>query len=216
LRGFFVTFEGIDGSGKSTQAAMLADWLRADGVQVVHTREPGGSPLGHVVRHVFLHRPEFELQVETEVLLMGADRAEHVARVIRPALERGQTVLCERYIDSTTAYQGYGSGCGEELLRHIRTINAFATGGLEPDVTFLLDIDPQVAASRRTGAADRVEAKGLAYQRRVREGYLHLARAFPQRIVLLNGAAPPDQLHRQIVERFLAMRERRAEERNAR
>lgn len=211
-----MTFEGIDGSGKSTQAAMLADWLRAAGAEVVHTREPGGSPLGDVVREVFLHRPEIELRVETEVLLMAADRAEHVARVIGPALQRGQTVLCERYVDSTTAYQGYGGGEDEELLRHIGAINAFATGGLEPDVTFLLDLDPEVAAGRRAGAVDRVEAKGLAYQRRVREGYLRLARAYPERIVLLDAAAPPTELHRRIVERFAAVRDRRAQERSAR
>ena len=205
MTGLFITFEGIDGCGKSTQAALLAARLRADGVPFVHTWEPGGSEVGKILREVFLHRAELEFAVQTEVLLMGAGRAEHVARLIRPALERGETVICERYIDSTTAYQGYGSDGGEELLRQIRAVNTFATGGLEPDITFLLDLDPQEAAKRRRGRVDRIESKDLEYHRRVREGYRRIAREHPGRVVLIDASAPADVVHAQILERLFAL-----------
>ncbi|HHW11688.1 MAG TPA: dTMP kinase, partial [Firmicutes bacterium] len=174
-QGIFVTFEGIDGSGKSTQAQMLAARLTAEGVPTVITREPGGTVLAEKIRELLLF-PEEDLAPETEVLLYAAARAQHVRQVIRPGLARGAVVICERFTDSTLAYQGFASENDPEL---IRKLNTFATGGLVPDLTFLLDITPEQGWSRvqersKNNGTDRIEAKGLAFQEKVRQGYLRL------------------------------------------
>jgi dTMP kinase len=198
VRGRLITFEGIEGSGKSTQVARIAAWLEGDACGPVVTREPGGTALGRRLREVLLagdasaraHDPL------TEALLMVADRAEHVAQVILPALDDGRPVLCDRHADSTLAYQGGGSGVAIEILA---TLNRIATRGLVPDLTLLFDLEPRVALERmraRTGgAADRFEAESLAFHERVRAAYLALARAEPARIVVIDAARAPDQVH---------------------
>lgn len=196
MSGVLITFEGIDGCGKTTQAGRLVRLLTERGLPALHTREPGGTRLGQEIRRLFLHADGGEIPPTAEALLMAADRADHVARVVRPALQRGEVVVCERFADSTEAYQGYG---GDVPLDVVQRLNAIATGGLEPDVTFLLDIDPECASRRRDAPADRMEGKGLAFQARVREGYLEIQRREPQRVVLVDAAAPPDQVHRAIV-----------------
>ena len=211
MRGRFVTFEGIEGSGKSTQVARLAAWL-ADSAPVVIkcepvvTREPGGTPLGRRLREVLLAGDAG--QPLTEAMLMAADRAEHVASVILPALDEGRHVLCDRHADSTLAYQGGGSGVARDLLV---TLNQVAVRGLVPDLTLLFDLEPSVALARmraRTGgAADRFEAESLAFHERVRAAYLELAGAEPARFRVLDAARDPEAVHadaRAHLERLLS------------
>ena len=197
MKGFFITFEGIDGTGKSTQAARIKERLEAAGWRVVHTREPGGTALGRVIREQFLASGTVEIDPLTELLLMAADRAHHVATVIRPALERGEAVVCERYADSTEAYQGYGGGVP---LEAVRRVNELATGGLAPHLTFLLDLDPAQAMRRWSRGPDRVESRGEAFYRRVREGYLRIAAEFPGRVRVIDASLPPEEVEARIVE----------------
>lgn len=192
-RGLFITLEGPDGSGKSTQAALLHERMKAAGVAAILTREPGGTPVGEALRQIILD-PGSDLSDRTEVLLYAASRAEHVEKVIRPALERGMVVLTERYVDSSLAYQGYALGRGVEAVRQI---NAFATGGLVPDLTLLLDVTPEEGLARagaRRKAADRIEQREVDYHRRVREYYLSLAKEEPHRVRLVptDGRALPE------------------------
>jgi dTMP kinase len=193
MKGLFITLEGIDGGGKSTQAARLAQWLEREGRCVVLTREPGGTPVGERLRELVLS-PDNHIVPEAELFLYLADRAVHVAEVIRPALERGCVVICERYTDSTVAYQGYGRGLDRDLLRRL---NDMATGGLAPDLTLVLDLPPERArldASR----LDRLESAGDAFVARVAEGFRALARAEPERVKLVDGTPPIEAVQEQI------------------
>ena len=185
-----MTVEGPDGAGKTTQLALLAAYLRAQGIEVVVTREPGGTPAGEAIRTILLS-PEMTLGERSELLLYLAARAEHVRRVVRPALERGATVLCDRFHDSTLVYQSMVRGLP---LETVLKINAFATDGLEPDVTFLFDAEPALLAERigKRGAQDRMELEGLAFQQKVRQGFLSLAERFPERIVTLDAGQGQD------------------------
>lgn len=187
-RGFFVTFEGVEGSGKSTQANALAERLRADGARVVVTREPGGTPLGERIRDILLDLGERGMLAETELLLYLASRAEHVARVVAPALDRGDVVISDRFGDASVAYQGGGRGLGSTL---VESLNQVATRGVKPDVTFLLDLDPEEGLGRLCGrdggSRDRIEAEELAFHRKVREAYLEAARREPSRFVVLDA-----------------------------
>lgn len=182
-RGVFITLEGLDGTGKSTQARMLTRWLRRQGLQVEHTREPGGTPVGRRLRTLLLHGRKTQAPPvpEAELLLMMADRAQHVAEVVRPALERGAVVVCERYTDSSVAYQVFGCGMDARLVDHL---NRWVTGGLAPDLTFWLDLP---VGQRLTGSSpkgsDRIEARGTEFFQRVRQGYEALTRRHPERIV---------------------------------
>jgi dTMP kinase len=183
----FVAFEGGEGVGKSTQIAMAGEWLRGLGHQVVATREPGGTPLGAELRRLLLD-PAGHVTPRAEALLYAADRAQHVESVIRPALAAGQVVLTDRYVDSTLAYQGAGRG-----LDDTRVVTGWATGGLLPDLTVLLDLDPSVGL-RRAGARatpDRLEAASLAFHEAVRAGFLALAAEAPQRYAVLDAADEP-------------------------
>ncbi|MBO8142559.1 MAG: dTMP kinase [Firmicutes bacterium] len=174
----FITFEGPDGCGKTTQARLLVRFLKERGASVVHTFEPGATGLGRELRRLLLE-PGRHLSPVAELLLLAADRAQHVDEVIRPALKQGAVVVCERYVDSSIAYQGGGLGLAEE---DIRRVNDVATGGLSPDLTILLDLDP--AGSFRKGAVqDRIEGRGLEFQRRVWEAYRRLALDEPARFV---------------------------------
>ncbi|WP_026877820.1 dTMP kinase [Jiangella gansuensis] len=187
-RGLFVAFEGGDGAGKTTQLGLLAEHLRAQGCDVVVTREPGDSRIGPQVRAIVLDGGE--LDPRAEALLFAADRADHVAHVIRPALERGAVVLVDRYIDSSIAYQGEGRGLGRD---QVAAISAFATGGLEPDLTVLLDLDEAARRDRveRQGYVDRIEREPGHVHERVRQAFLDLAAAQPERYLVVDAARSP-------------------------
>ena len=184
--GRLIAFEGVEGSGKSTQLELLRQALVGRGREVVVTREPGGTPAGERMRAVLLD-PGVELHPRAEALLFAAARAELVDAVIRPALERGAVVLCDRYLDSSLAYQGDARGLGRGPVTEV---NRFATGGLLPDLVVLLDLDPASGLRRRSGELDRIEAQDLAFHRRVRQAFCDLAAANPGRFAVVDGAAP--------------------------
>ena len=185
----FVTFEGLDGSGKSTQAELLRARLEADGVDVVSTREPGGTELGERLRDLVLHGGH--VGAWAEALIYVAARAQLVDEVIRPALDRGASVICDRYLDSSVAYQGVARGLG---LDRMLELNLAAIGGLVPDRTYLLDLDPRQVASRIRRHHDRLEREGDDFRERAAAGYRELAQRFPERIVVLDATRPVDEL----------------------
>ena len=201
-RGMFITFEGGDGSGKSTQIQSVRGWFESRGREVIVTREPGGTELGTEIRRLVQNGPE-DVDARTEALLYAADRAYHVATVIRPALERGAVVLGDRYIDSSLAYQGAARSLGVD---EIASLSAWATQGLYPSLTFLLDLPPEVGARRRTDAPDRMERESMDFHERVRHQYLRLADAEPDRIVVIDAVGTVDEVFSEIrgvlVERF--------------
>lgn len=181
----FVTFEGLDGCGKTTQARLLARALEEDGVEVVSTREPGGTPLGEAVRELVLHGDH--VAPWAEAALYAAARAQHVEELIGPALARGATVVCDRYLDSSVAYQGAGRGLGvEEVL----ALNLAVVGGLLPDRTFLVEIDAETAVTRVGGVRDRIEREGPELWARVADAYRALAERYPERYVVVDGRRP--------------------------
>jgi len=193
-RGMFITFEGPEGSGKSTQIRLLDAQLRAGGIPTLLTREPGGTSTGEAIRRLLQHdSSDAEMAHRTEVLLFCASRAQIVEQVIRPAMEQGTWVLCDRFTDSTLAYQGYGRGFP---LEELRTLNRFATGGLTPDLTLLLDIPVDESFRRmaaRQSEIDRIERAERAFHERLRAGYLELAAAEPARFRVIDSAGPSEQ-----------------------
>jgi len=203
-KGCFIVFEGIDGSGKTTQAGLLAAALGGRGVRVVLTREPGGTALGDGLRKLLLYSPG-DIDPGAEALLYAAARAQLVAQSIRPALAGGAVVISDRYADSTLAYQGAGRGLSGDFLERI---NSFACRGLRPDLVLLLDLDPALALSRLGRPADRLEGEGEGFLRRVRQGYLELAGRDPGRYLVLDATLPSDLLFSRvltIVERKLGI-----------
>ena len=203
-RGLFVTLEGGDGSGKTTQAEVLESWLGGRGRTVLRTREPGGTEVGVEVREIVLHH-RGDIAPRAEALLYAADRAHHVATVVRPALARGDVVIQDRYVDSSVAYQGAGRVLdpGE-----VRTLSEWATEGLVPDLTVLLDLDPAIARGRLDEARtryDRLEAEASAFHDRVRRAYLQLAEAEPERFVVVDATRPVDVIAAAIRERVAAL-----------
>ncbi len=203
MSGALITFEGVEGSGKTTQLLRLERWLRARGHRVERTREPDGTRLGAAVRRLF-ERPGVRPEPLVEVFLFMAARHQHVVEKIRPWLERGRVVLSDRYADATVAYQGYGRGVDPDLVREL---NVRATGGVLPDLTLLFDLDPATGL-RRIGRRrlDHFEREKLAFHRRVRRGYLEIRRAEPKRVRLIRAALPPADVTRQVraaVEEFL-------------
>ena len=192
----FVSFEGADGSGKSTQAELLRSALVAEGRDVVLTREPGGTELGEAVRALVLNGPV--MGAWAEATLFAASRAEHVEEVIRRALDRGVDVVCDRYIDSSLAYQGIARGLGVDAVLQL---NLDVTGGLLPDVTFLLLLDPGVATGRHVDP-DRLEREGSELQAKVDAAYRELAERFPERIVTIDAAGSPEAIAREVHERL--------------
>jgi dTMP kinase len=191
----FVTFEGVDGSGKSTQAELLQDWLKKEGREVVATREPGGTPLGERVRELILDGDA--MAPWSEAALFTAARAELVEHVIGPALANGADVICDRYLDSSLAYQGVARGLGVE---RVLAFNVEAIRGILPDVTFLLLVDVDEARKRSAAARDRIEREGVAFLSLVDNGYRQLAGLFPQRIVAVEAGRPVHDIAKEIRE----------------
>ena len=205
MSGALITLEGVEGSGKTTQMMRLERWLRQQGRKVEHTREPDGTRLGVAVRRLF-ERPGVHPQPLVEVFLFMAARQQHVAEKIRPWLDRGRVVLCDRYADATVAYQGYARGVDPDLIREL---NVRATSGVLPDLTLLFDLDPAEGLKRnrlKGRRLDRFEREAIAFDRRVRRGYLEICRAEPKRVRLIRAARPPAVVEaevRAIVEEFL-------------
>jgi len=201
MTGKFITFEGIDGSGKSTQVALLKERLEALDRTVAIVREPGGTVLSEQIRGLLLDHHSRDLSKRAEALLFSTARAQLVHEVIIPALERGEIVLCDRYADSTIAYQGYGR---ELPLNEIITIQEFATNNIQPDIKVLLDLNVDVAATRLLGSyADRMESAGRAFQERIRQGYLEMARAVPSEWLVVNGDQPVEKIAGEIASRVV-------------
>ena len=201
----FLTFEGVEGSGKTTQIQLLLAWLRTRTDKVLHTREPGGTAIGDGIRAILLHPDHTEMVPEAEILLFSAARAQIVQQVIRPHLEQGWIVVCDRFADSTLAYQGYGHGLSLEALRQI---TAFATGGLTPDLTSYLDLDVDAGLQRKAQTPEewnRMEAKEVAFHRRVRDGYHALIAAEPERWLVVDAEQPVDVIQAQIRRRVSKM-----------
>lgn len=200
-RGRFIAFEGGEGAGKSTQARLLAQALRDRGLEVVLTREPGGTEGAEAIRHLLLDPAGPGWQPEAEALLFAAARSDHVARLIRPALERGAWVVCDRFIDSTRAYQGGGGGLSDEAMLALHRVGS---GGLLPDLTILLEVAPEEMASRLArrdgGESDRIGGREAAFHARVSEAFRQFARAEPDRFACVDGSGPPAATHRAILD----------------
>ena len=197
----FISFEGSDGSGKTTQIQLLADHLRAAGRTVLSTREPGGTRIGDGIRQLLLDLDHTEMHARAETLLFNAARAQIVAEVIRPALAAGTTVLCDRFADSTLAYQGYGH---QQDIPELERLIAYATGGLRPHLTFYLDIPPAEGIQRNRGRADgdwnRLDAQELSFYHRVEAGYRQLIAQQPERWAVIDATRPRDEVHHNVVQ----------------
>jgi dTMP kinase len=195
--GIFVAFEGVEGSGKGTQIRLAQEWLEQQGVQVLVTREPGGTPVGEELRKVLLDHATGHIEPKTEALLFAASRAQHVASVIRPALAEGRVVICDRYIDSSLAYQGSARGLGEQ---DVLTLNVWATQGLFPDLVLLLHLEPEAGLLRSLEEPDRIELEGQDFHAKVADAYLRMAEEHPERFVVVDADRPPEQVHEQVIE----------------
>ena len=191
----FVSFEGLDGSGKTTQAELLRARLEADGEEVLATREPGGTELGEAIRDLVLHGGH--VSPWAEALLYAAARAQHVEEVIAPALARGADVVCDRYLDSSLAYQGIARGLG---LDRVLQLNLQAIRGVLPDRTYLLSIDPEASARRLQEPSDRIEREDAEFRAQVAGAYTEIAAAFPQRIITIDATRPPDEIGREVLD----------------
>jgi dTMP kinase len=203
--GLFIAFEGGDGAGKSTQAARLAESLETRGLTVLRTREPGGTPIGEKLRSLVLDHGHGHIDAHTEALIFAASRAAHASQVIRPALERGEVVLTDRYIDSSVAYQGAGRDLGTHA---VRTLNEWATSGLQPDLTVLLDVDPADGRRRRTAgdaAEDRLESEADEFHSTIRGAFLELAAGRPDTYLVLQADLPVNELAGRILTRVDAL-----------
>lgn len=197
----FITFEGIDYTGKSTQAKLLYDYLKSRKQKALLLREPGGTRISEKIREILLSKVHLEMNLTTEYLLFSAARAQLVNEIIEPALKKGITVICDRYYDSSTAYQGFGAGMSiQEILR----INDFATGGLAPDLTFLFNISPKKAFERhalRKNKKDRMEIKNTGFYNRVYRGFLEIANKNKKRFVVIDGTQSVDEIHDAIIKK---------------
>ncbi len=193
-KGLFITFEGADGCGKSTQLNLLAEFLKSKGFDVVITREPGSVGLGEKLREILLNY-DGEVSSNCEAFLFLADRAQHIDIIVKPAIDTGNIVLCDRHIDSTVAYQGYGRGVD---LGQIKMLNKLATSGLVPDLTFVFDIDVETSQQRVGKNKDRMESAGLEFHERVRQGYLALSKAEPNRIKVINSVDSIENIFEQV------------------
>lgn len=192
-RGKFITFEGCDGCGKSTQLAMLSEYLTKEGIAHIFTREPGGGKISEAIRGILLNGKNSEMTDECEALLYAASRAQHLTEKVEPALAAGKLVVCDRYVDSSFAYQAYARGLGEEF---VSKINSFALEKYLPDLTVFIELTPEEAFVRKHGADenDRLEQAGMAFHKRVYEGYCALAQKNPDRIAVVNGRKTPQEI----------------------
>lgn len=197
MAGSFIVFEGGEGAGKSTQEALLAQWLESCGRTIVRTREPGGTPAGEAIRTILLSNEYTGLTDRAEALLFAASRGEHAAQVIRPALDAGAIVICDRYLDSSVAYQGYGRDLGAE---YVRNLSLWATRDLVPDLTVLLDIDPAIGLSR-VSSPDRLESEPIEYHQRVREAFIDIAASDPERYLVIDASADAQDISARIRSR---------------
>src|SRR6266545_1914749 len=193
-KGVLVAFEGVEGAGKGTQIRLAREYLEAEGWQVLVTREPGGTEVGERLRELLLDPRIGQVEPRTEALMFAASRSQHVATVIRPALEEGKVVLCDRYVDSSLAYQGVARGLGEQ---DVLTLNVWATQGLFPDLVILLHIEPELGLNR-AGTADRIESEGASFMAKVADAYLRIAEEHPERFVTVNADRPPDVVHEDV------------------
>ncbi|MBS3026961.1 MAG: dTMP kinase [Dolichospermum sp. DET50] len=200
MNGKLIVFEGVEGCGKTTQIQLCSQWLESLNISVVLTREPGGTELGKDLRRLLLEKsPNKPVGEVTELLLYAADRAQHIEEELKPNLATGKYILCDRYTDSTIAYQGYGRGLNMSIINQL---NQIATGGLESDLTIWLDVDVEVGLSRKRGQAtlDRIEQETIAFHRRVQEGYTELAGSYPSRIMRVDGTSSQDIVQKSIQE----------------
>ncbi len=196
-RGLFITFEGPDGSGKTTQIERLKTFIQGKGYDAILTREPGGTPISEKIRELVLDKNHMEMDYMTEALLYAAARAQHVAQVIKPALEAGRTVICDRFMDSSIVYQGYGRGLGD----CVRIINEFAVRGCLPDITFLLKVDPAIGKRRiKPNEQDRLELEKIEYHRAVFQAYEELEKLYPKRIIGIDAGRSIDEISWEIRE----------------
>lgn len=195
-QGLFITFEGPDGCGKTTQMNLLAQYFEKKGKKVVLTREPGGKGLGEKVREILLNY-NGEVSDRCESFLFLADRAQNIDIIVKPAVEKGEIVLCDRHIDSTVAYQGYGRGLN---INEINILNNLATGGRKPDLTLVFDVDVETSMKRVGKEKDRMESAGIDFHNRVRNGYLELAKQEPNRIKVLDATKTIEEIHEKVVE----------------
>lgn len=198
MRGKFITFEGCDGCGKSTQLKMLSEYLTKNNVEHVFTREPGGGKISEAIREILLNGKNAEMTDECEALLYAAARMQHLADRVEPALAQGKLVVCDRYVDSSLAYQAYARGLGTDFIGRI---NAKALEKYPPDVTVFIDLTPEDAFKRKHGADenDRLEQAGMAFHKRVYDGYKALEKAYPQRIVAVDGKQTPQEIFAQVL-----------------
>lgn len=197
-KGLFITVEGPDGSGKSTQIEYIKGYMQANGREAIFTREPGGTPISEKIRAIILDKENKELDPMTEAFLYAASRSQHVSQLIRPALERGRIVVCDRFVDSSIAYQEYARGLGE----CVSIINEYAIGGCIPDLTILLKVDPEVALARLTGPSDRLESEDIEFHRAVYRGYEELEKKFPDRIFSVDASLTAEEVRAQIIGRL--------------
>ncbi len=196
MRGRFITFEGLDGAGKTTQIRMLGERLKSLGKKVIYTREPGGTIISEEIRKILLDPANTEMIDRTEALLYAAARAQHVEELIRPALNEGKIVLCDRFIDSTIAYQGFGRGID---LAFLNMLNNMAVAGLIPDLTLIIDIEPALGIDRISEKKDRIEQEHVDFHEKVRQGFYHLASLDPQRCKIINGSRDKEIVHDEVV-----------------
>ena len=210
-KGRLISFEGLDGAGKTTQMGLLERWLEAHDVAYVRTREPGGTSLGLEIRHLLLNRPELAIVPLAEAFLFQADRAQHFANLVIPALCEGKLVLTDRCFDASIAYQGFARGVGVELVEQLSLL---ATQGYQPELTILLDLDPSQVYRRTDNTSDqsgmreertRFDAEGEEFHKRVREGFRALARAHPGRIKVVDASRTPEEIHQEIIELVQAL-----------
>jgi dTMP kinase len=195
IRGKFITFEGSEGSGKSTQAALVLDYLKQRKLPVMLLREPGGVKISETIRNILLDTANIGMGDECETLLYMAARAQLVKEVLIPALDQGQIVLCDRFLDSTVAYQGFGNGVD---VKFIQQLGAFATKGVKPDLTLLFDIETSKGLSRTNATKDRIELRSLDYHNRVRQGYLAVAKEDPKRVKVISVDADKEEIFKRV------------------
>ena len=209
-KGLFISFEGADGSGKSTQYRIFAEYLKSLGFNVLMTREPGGTPISESIRSIILDPANTEMSDMTEALLFAASRAQLVSQVIRPAVEQGKIVLCDRFMDSSIAYQGYARGLGD----CVRIINEYAVQGMQPDITFFLDLKPEDGRKRNTaaGKADRMEQQAIEFHEKVYEAYKSLAQIYKDRFVVIDASGSIEEVQERIRRSFIEHQALRSEE----